>query len=239
MDRRAAGHALGCKDAKRTHGSGLPLAKVFIGIVDIGHDMAAGQLHRDLAATVEGHVFEIGPAGLFDQRDQGLVSVLGLAATKGQPARFGLGGLDQIDGSPVGRIGLDPEQELVHRQRRDRLQVRSLIGQFRDMRQQIDVVGAEDQLVRIAGILAGIKERLGARAAALVQHHHRGIDNAVARQRRLDSAGKVVGAAAGARGNDEFDRTPWCPFGDGRCGQRQCGGGQCGAAQMFHDVLLL
>jgi hypothetical protein len=75
------------------------------------------------------------------------------------------------------------------------------------VRQQVDVVGAEDELVRIAGIALGIDERFGAAAGTLVLHDDRLTHQVVLGDDRLDGAGEVVSPATGARGNDEFHRT--------------------------------
>ena len=63
-DLRAVRQALRAERAERALRAALPLPDALAGIVDVRIDMAAGQLHRDLGAALEGDVGDLMPASL-------------------------------------------------------------------------------------------------------------------------------------------------------------------------------
>ena len=168
--------------------------------------MAAGELHGRGAAALEGHIDPFHAGGVLDHRGQGLVGVLRLAAAHLEAHRLGLDRIDIALGIGIGGIALDPEQELVERQRCDRRQVRDLVAELGDVRQQVGIVGTEDDAVRIALGALAVDIAFGAGATALVHHHDRLLGELVLGDDRLDDAGEIIGAAAGARSDDELDR---------------------------------
>src|SRR5712664_1584893 len=56
---RSVRQTLRAERAKRALGAAFPLPDAFAGIVDVGVDMAAGQLHRSFSAALEGNVGEL------------------------------------------------------------------------------------------------------------------------------------------------------------------------------------
>jgi hypothetical protein len=85
-----------------------------------------------------------------------------------------------------------------------------------DERQRVEVGGAEDELVGVAGGRLHIDKGFGATAAALRRYQDRLIDQVVFLDDRLDRAVKDVGAAARPCRAQELDRLRWLPFGLGR-----------------------
>ncbi|SST11559.1 Uncharacterised protein [Acinetobacter baumannii] len=98
-----------------------------------------------------------------------------------------------------------------------------MVAQPGHQRQQVDIVGADHQLVRVALGQLQVEEGFGAVAAALVQHHGVDVEQLVLADRRLDQAGELVGAATGTAGDDDLQVLFGFP------GSRQ--GGQGGAAE--------
>src|SRR6202171_2474774 len=70
------GKAFRAEGAKRALGAALPLPDAFAGIIDVGVDMAAGQLHRGFGAAFEGNVGEFHLRRLVDHAGEGFVGVL-------------------------------------------------------------------------------------------------------------------------------------------------------------------
>src|ERR1700730_7300803 len=62
--------------AKRALGAALPLPDALAGIVDVGVDMAAGQLHRGFGAALERNVGELHLRRLVDHAGKGFIGVL-------------------------------------------------------------------------------------------------------------------------------------------------------------------
>src|SRR5947209_708220 len=75
-DLRPVRKALRAEGAQRTLGAALPLPDAFARIVDMGIDMAAGQLHRGLGAALERNVGEFHVRRLVDQPRQRFIGVL-------------------------------------------------------------------------------------------------------------------------------------------------------------------
>ena len=71
---------LRAEDAERALRTAAPLTKAFAGIVDMGIEVPAGELHGGLGAALEGDVGQLDVAGLLDHAGQHLVGVLRLRA---------------------------------------------------------------------------------------------------------------------------------------------------------------
>src|SRR5438445_1539486 len=67
---------LRAEGAKRTLGAAFPLPDAFAGIVHMGVDMAAGQLHGGFGTALERNVGELHRRGLVDQAGEGFIGVL-------------------------------------------------------------------------------------------------------------------------------------------------------------------
>jgi hypothetical protein len=82
--------------------------------------------------------------------------------------------------------------------------------------------------VIIAARVLGIEEAFATRAARLVDDNHRLLGETVLADDALHGAGHLIGAAAGASGDDDFDRMCGLPR---LCGSdRECNGGKRDAA---------
>src|ERR1700688_4984373 len=66
-DLRSLRQSLRAEGAERTLRAAAPLSEAFAGIVDMGADVPARQLHRGLGAALEGNVGEFHLRGLLDQ----------------------------------------------------------------------------------------------------------------------------------------------------------------------------
>src|SRR3954453_20168946 len=75
-DLRSIGKPLRAEGAQRTLGAAFPLPDTFARIVDMGVDMAAGQLHRGLGAALERNVGELQVGCLVDQPRQRFIGIL-------------------------------------------------------------------------------------------------------------------------------------------------------------------
>src|ERR1700682_287980 len=75
-DLRTVGKSLRAEGAKRALGAALPLPNAFAGIVDVGVDMAAGQLHGRFGAALEGNVGERHLRRLVDHAGKRFIGVL-------------------------------------------------------------------------------------------------------------------------------------------------------------------
>ncbi|MEY9116162.1 hypothetical protein ABIE86_004894 [Bradyrhizobium diazoefficiens] len=106
----------------------------------------------------------------------------------------------------VGRILLDPEQELVLRHRRDRGEIGVVEGDFGDERLLPGVRRSEDHLVGIACGRLAVDITFGAAAAALVDDDDGLLRQLVLGDDVLHRAGEIVGAAARSGGGHELDR---------------------------------
>ncbi len=148
--------------------------------------MTARELNGGRPAALERNVDELRSRRVFDEAGQRLVGVLGLAATHLERLGLRLGGLDIALGVVEGRLRVDPEQEFVERHGGDGRQVVRLVGELGDVGQQVFVVGAEGQLVGIAGRHLRVDITLRAAAAALVGDDDRLIHQLVLRDDRLD-----------------------------------------------------
>src|ERR1700710_1437297 len=73
---RSVRQTLRAKRAQRALRAAFPLPDAFAGIVDVGVDMAAGQLHRSFSAALEGNVGELHLRRLVAQAGEGFVGVL-------------------------------------------------------------------------------------------------------------------------------------------------------------------
>src|SRR6266851_4453759 len=73
---RSVRKTLRAEGAKRALGAALPLPDAFAGIVDVGIDMAAGQLHGSFSAALEGNIGELHLRRLVDYAGESFVGVL-------------------------------------------------------------------------------------------------------------------------------------------------------------------
>ena len=189
----------------------------------MGVDMAAGQLHRGFGAALEGNVDEFHLRRLVDHAGEGFIGVLGLRAAHLEIAgRLRGDGFEKILHVLVGRILLDPEQELVLHHRGNRRQVRVIIGDLGDHRLVPGIRCAEHDLVGIARHGLGVGVAFGAAAAGLVDDDDRLLDEFVFGDDVLDRAGKIIRAAARACRCNEFDRFGRLPGGIGRSREPNC-----------------
>ena len=143
-------HPLLREHAQRLDLAGTPLRDVLVRIVDVGTDVLAGQLRGRLAAALERHVRELRAVGLVDQLVERLVGVLGLRAAHDVLGRLGLDRVEVGRGAVERRVGRHPDEEFVQRHHGHRLQLRVLVRHLQHQRQQVRVVRAEHDLVRIA-----------------------------------------------------------------------------------------
>jgi len=122
----------------------------------------------------------------------------------------------------VRRLGIDPEDELVERQHRHR---RHVLPRHRDAggERRGEQVGERDhQLVRVVARAFDVEEALAAGAARLVDDHHGLLHQIVLGDDALDHPRHLVGAAAGAGGDDELDVARGIP-GQRRRAVQACG----------------
>jgi hypothetical protein len=119
--------------------------------------------------------------------------------------RCGLDGRDIFLDGLVGRVGIDPEHELVQRQHRHRRHVLPREGDARGEWRGKKVRERDDQLVGVALGALDVEEALAAGTARLVHDHHGLLHQIVLGDDALDGARHLIGAAAGAGGNDEFN----------------------------------
>src|ERR1700738_2835932 len=73
---RAVRKALRAEGAKRALGAALPLPNAFAGIVDVGIDVAAGQLHRSFGAALKGNIGDLHLRRLVDHAGESFIGVL-------------------------------------------------------------------------------------------------------------------------------------------------------------------
>src|SRR6185312_15783740 len=220
--------------AQRAHLARLPLADALARVVGVGIDVAAGELHRRLAAALERHVEELCAGGGGDEARQRLVGVLRLAAAHLERVGLRLDRRDVRLRIHVRRVALDPQDELVERHRRERREVVALPRELGDLRQQVLVVGAERHAVRVADRRLAVEEPFGAAAATLVEDDDRLLGELVLDDDRLHGAREHVGAAAGAGGDDELDRLARLPRRGGARGQCQRAGAGDGGQEFLH-----
>ena len=133
--------------------------------------------------------------------------------------------LDELLRVLVRLVGIHPEHEFVERQHRDRRQILPVEGNAGRERRGEQVRQRDDDLVRISGRRLHVEEAFAAGAARLVDHDHRLLHQIVLGDDALDRARHLIGAAAGAGRNDEFDRARRLP-GRGR-GNRDPAHAQC------------
>ena len=170
----------------------------------MGIDVPAGELHGGFGAALERDVGQLHMTDLLDHAGQDFVGVLGLRAAHLEVARCGR--LQIVACGLVGRVLLDPEQELILRHGGDRGQIGVVEGDLGDERLLPGIRRAEDHLVGIArgGLAVDIAFR--AAAAGLVDDDDRLVRQLVLGDDVLHRAGDIVGAAARTCGCHELDR---------------------------------
>ena len=224
---------LAVEHAERAQQAAAPLRDRLDRIVDRRVDVVADQLHRHRAAAALRDVDELGAGDLLDRLGDDLVFLLGAGARHLERAVRGLRGVDEFLGGLVGLGGIDPEDEFIERQHRDRRQILPVEGDAGGERRGEQVGQRDDDLVRIVARVLDVEEAFAAGAAGFVDDHHRLLHQIVLADDALDGARHLVGAAAGAGRDDELDRAgrlPRCMRG-GQMGEAHCG--DCAEAQQI------
>ena len=203
--------------------------------------MAADQLDRHVAAALERDVAELGAGLLLQRHGDDLILLLGAGAGHLEAARPGrLGRIDVFDRRLVRLVAVDPEDELVQREHRNRRQILPIERHPGRERGGEQVRERDDDLVGIACVGLDVEEALGAGAARLVDDHDRLRHQLMLLDHALDHARHLVGAAAGARRHDELHGLGRLPCDGGARQRRYRHAGarsDCGAEQRASSVL--
>ena len=201
-------------------------ATASIGLLTVEIDVVADQLNGDFAAALVGNVGEPGAGGLFDRDRDDLVFLFRPGAAHLYRAlRCGLHGVDILFRRLVRLLRVHPEHEFVERQHRDRRQILPVERNAGGKRSGEEVGERDDDLVRVAARSLEVEETFAAGATRLVDDDERLLHQIVLGDDALDRPRHLIGAAAGAGGNDELDRSHRLP-GGGR-GNRDPGRAQC------------
>ncbi len=177
--------------------------------------MIADQLRRRLAAGFVGQIGELGAGLLFDEHGQYVVLSLRTGSTHLERRTGGLGGGDEI----LHRLrpdGVVPQHELVERDYRHRREFAPVERDFGRERQHVDQRIGDQNLVGIAFAGFHVHQCFGTGCAALQRHHHRLLHQIVFLDRGLHHARHLVGSAAGAGRDHDFNWLGRLPAGDRR-----------------------
>src|SRR5438132_164519 len=210
-DLRLVGHAFGVEHAQGAQRSGAPLRHRFDRVVNRRIDVLADQLYRNLAAAAIRNVDELGPGLFLDSDGDDLILLLRARAAHLELSAAGLDRGDVFLGRLVRRLRVDPENEVVqghHLHGRQVAPIERRIGR-KGSREQIRQ--GDDELVRVAFRLLDVQEALGTRASGLVDDNHRLLHQLVLGNDALNDPRHLVGAPAGAGGNDELHRLSGLP----------------------------
>ena len=155
--------------------------------------------------------------GLFDGDRDDLVFLLrtGTAHLDGAGGS-GLHRIDVVLHRLVRLVGVHPEHEFVERQHGDRREILPVERNSGCERGGEEVGECDDDLVRISWRSLDVEEAFAAGAARLVDDDHRLLHQIVLGDDALDGARHLIGAAAGAGGNDELDWSHRLPCGSRR-----------------------
>jgi hypothetical protein len=174
----------------------LPEADGFGGVVDAGIDVSAGELGRYVAAAAHRHIGVLDPEVPLQQRGDKAVFLSAAGATHSPRA---VGGLHRghilLDGLDAA-VGIDPQREDVHRHARQRgefLDVHADVGLQR--RREIAVQRRHHDM-RVARAVLEVAQRLGARAAPLVDRQEGQAREAFLLDDRLEQPREPIRAAA-------------------------------------------
>ena len=205
-DLRLVGHALSIEHAQRPQRPRAPLGHGLDRIVDPRVDVLAHQLNRHLATAAVGDVREFRAGLLLDCDRDDLIFLL-----RARPAHLELSaaGLDRVEvflGCLVGRLRVDPEDEVVQSHHLHRRQVAPVERRMSRKRGREQVRQGDDDLVRITFRLLHVEKPLRARPTRLVDDHHRLLHQLVLGNDALNNPGHLVGAPTGAGRNDELHR---------------------------------
>ena len=177
--------------------------------------MVADQLRRRLAAGLVGQIGEFRAGLLLHEHGEHVILALRAGAAHLERRTRGLGGRDEI--LHVLRAGgIVPQHELVERDHRHRRQVAPVERNFRRQRQHVDQRIGDQHLVGVAFAGLHVHQRFGAGRPALQRHHHRLLHQIVLLDRRLHHARHLVGGAAGAGRDHDFNRLGRLPGGKRR-----------------------
>ena len=189
-------------------------------------DVLADELHRHRSAARVWHVGELLRRGeLLERHRDDLVLLLGAGAAhlEGLVA----GGFDRVDivlRRLVGRLRIHPQHELVQRQHRHGGQVRPAEGHAGGVGRGKEVRQRDDDVVGVAGRLLDLEKAFRSGSATLVQGDERLFHQVVLGDHALKEARHLVGAAAGAGGDDELHRLGGFPASCSICGHQEYGG---------------
>jgi hypothetical protein len=176
------------------------------------------------AAAVIGDVLDVEPVGVGHVGDDDGVFLARAGAAHHILAIGRLHRLDIFLEGGDARILVHPEHERVDAHHRDGgegldVDAEALLAQRRG---EEGVERHQDGVIGVARAV-DMQKRLGARAAALVVRHQRTAGEVFLLGHRLDEAGDLIGAAAGAGHDHEIDRAARLPA-IGERGQRHAGG---------------
>src|SRR6266478_6333296 len=205
------GHAFGVEHAQGAQRSGAPLRHRFDRVVDRRIDVLANQLYRNLAAAAIRNVDELGSGLFLDSDGDDLILLLRARATHLELSAAGLDRGKVFLGRLVGRLRVDPKDEVVqghHLYRRQIAPIERRIGRKGGRKQ---IRQGDDELVRVAFRLLDVQEALGTRASGLVDDDHRLLHQLVLGNDALNDPRHLIGAPAGAGGNDELHRPSGLP----------------------------
>src|SRR5713101_4489267 len=193
------GDAGGVEHRQGPDAPGPPVAHALDGVVDGGVDMLADQVDADLAAALERDVGELHAQRLLELDGDDLVLLGGAGAAHLHPVAGAGTLLDHREvflRGLVGRLGVDPEDELVERDPRDWRQVAPVERHARVQRRGEQVRKRDHDGVRVALLLLDVEEALRARAARLVDGDDRLRRQLVLLRDAADQASHLVGAAS-------------------------------------------
>ena len=198
--------------------------------------MAADQLRRRLAAGLVGQIGEFCAGLLLHEHGEHMVLALGAGAAHLERRACSLRSGDEfLHGLRAGSVV--PQHELIERDHRHRRKVAPVERNLGRQRQHVDQRIGDQHLVGVAFAGLHVHQRFGTRRAALQRHHHRLLHQIIFLDRGLHHPRHLVGGAAGAGGDHDFDRLGRLPGGKRRRARENGRRGGHGFQQMSHVSL--
>ena len=186
--------------------------------------MLAHELRGHSTTTSKGNIDELATGGLLDRHCDDLVFLLGTRSGHLLGAAGLLHVIQVFLGGFVRGVCMNPENELVEGEHRDRGEVFPVEGHTRAHGGCEEIREGDDDFVGIALCTLHIEEALGTSTAALVQNNDGLLHQVVLDHNALHKTGHLVCATTGSCGDHKLNGLAWLPGGrdSKRCGNRCC-----------------